>query len=54
VGTFRGRNSIKHHGKCFKQNTYDYLSKTKDEKASKKNIKRDKNLNDSLYLIFLT
>jgi hypothetical protein len=35
VGTFRGRKSTKHHGKCFKPNTYAYLSKIKDEQTSK-------------------
>jgi hypothetical protein len=34
-GTFRGRNSTKHHGKCFKPNTCAYLSKIKDEQTSK-------------------
>jgi hypothetical protein len=29
VGTFKGRNSAKHHGKRFKPNTYAYLSKLK-------------------------
>jgi hypothetical protein len=31
----KGRNSTKHHGKCFKPNTYVYLSKIKDEQTSK-------------------
>jgi hypothetical protein len=35
VGTFRGRNSTKHHGKHLKPNTYAYLSKIKDEQTSK-------------------
>jgi hypothetical protein len=54
VGTFRGRNSTKHHGRCFKPNTYVYLSKIKDEQTSKvrKTITGDKKLNDSFYLIF--
>jgi hypothetical protein len=35
VGTFKGRNSSKHHGRRFKPNTYAYLSKIKDEHTSK-------------------
>jgi hypothetical protein len=51
---FRGRNPTKHHIKCFKPNTYVHLSKIKNERTSKvrKSITRDKNLNDSFYLIF--
>jgi hypothetical protein len=56
VGTFKGRNSIKHHGKRFKPNTYAYLSKIKDEHTSKerKAFKRQKKLKHTFYLIFLT
>jgi hypothetical protein len=35
VGTFRGRNSTKNHDKCFKPNTYAYLSKIKDKQTNK-------------------
>jgi hypothetical protein len=35
AGTFRGSNSIKHHGKRFKPNTYVHISKIKDEQTSK-------------------
>jgi hypothetical protein len=38
MGTFRGSNSTKHHGKRFKPNTYVHISKIKDEQR----VKREK------------
>jgi hypothetical protein len=54
MGTFRGSNSTKHHGKCFKPNTYVHKSKNQGEQRVKqeKSIARDTNLKDSFHLIF--
>jgi hypothetical protein len=35
VGTFKGKNSTKHNGKCFKPIAYAYISKIKDKRTSK-------------------
>jgi hypothetical protein len=35
VGTFKGKNSTKHHRKRFKPNSHVYTSKIKDKRTSK-------------------